>query len=44
MAHGTIILAQVLNLISKSHIESLDHTYGTGRPSRMLSRWRQFGA
>ena len=44
MAHGTIILAQVLNLISKSHIESLDHTYGTGRPSRMLSRWSQFGA
>src|SRR5688572_20746679 len=44
MAYGTIILAQVLNLISKSHIESLDHTYGTGRPSRMLSRWRQLGA
>jgi hypothetical protein len=44
MAHGTILLAQVLNLISKSHLESLDHTPGTGRPSRMLSRWSQFGA
>src|SRR5918992_4650106 len=44
MAHGTIILAQVLKLISKSHIELLDHMHGTGRPSRMLSRWRQFGA
>jgi Transposase DDE domain/Domain of unknown function (DUF4372) len=44
MAHGTIILAQVLKLISKSHIELLDHMHGTGRPSRMLSRWSQFGA
>ena len=39
-----MILAQVLKVISKSHIESLDHMHGTGRPSRMLSRWRQFGA
>lgn len=44
MAHGTILLAQVLNVISKSHLESVDHTDGTGRPSRMLSRWRQVGA
>jgi hypothetical protein len=39
-----MILAQVLNWISTSHLESLDHTSGTGRPSRRLSRWRQVGA
>ncbi len=44
MTHGTIILGQVLKMIPRSHIESLDNAYGTGRPSRVLSRWSQFGA
>src|SRR6266545_7445245 len=44
MAHGPTILAQVLKLISRPHIKSLDHVHGTGRPSRVLSRWSQFGA
>jgi hypothetical protein len=42
--HGTPILGQVLKLMSRAHIESLDKTYSTGRPSRVLSRWSQFGA
>ena len=44
MTHGTTILGQVLKMIPRSHIESLDNAYGTGRPSRVLSRWSQFGA
>jgi putative transposase len=44
MAHSTTILAQVLKLVSRSQIEALDKVYGTGRPSRGLSRWSQFGA
>lgn len=44
MIHGTLILGQVLKLVPRAHIESLDKTYSTGRPSRVLSRWSQFGA
>jgi Domain of unknown function (DUF4372) len=44
MVHGNIILAQVLKLISRPQIELLEPAYGTGRPSRVLSRWSQFGA
>jgi Domain of unknown function (DUF4372) len=44
MAHSTTILAQVLTLVSRSHIEALDKVHGTGRPSRGLNRWSQFGA
>jgi Domain of unknown function (DUF4372) len=44
MAHRTTILAQVLTLVSRSQIEALDKAYGTGRPSRGLSRRSQFGA
>ena len=44
MSHGTIILGQVLKLMPRAHVESLDKTYSTGRPSRVLSRWSQFGA
>jgi Domain of unknown function (DUF4372)/Transposase DDE domain len=44
MAHGHICLAQVLQLIPRSQIEALDKVHGTGRPSRVLSRWSQFGA
>jgi Transposase DDE domain/Domain of unknown function (DUF4372) len=44
MAHRTIILEQVLKLIARSQIEALDKVHGTGRPSRGLSRWSQFGA
>jgi hypothetical protein len=28
----------------RAHVESLDKTHSTGRPSRVLSRWSQFGA
>ena len=44
MAHGNSILAQVVEMVPRPQIESLDHEYGTGRPSRILSRWSQFGA
>src|ERR687895_1861248 len=44
MAHGNTVLAQVLKLIPRSQIEALDKVHGTGRPSRALSRWSQFGA
>jgi Transposase DDE domain/Domain of unknown function (DUF4372) len=44
MAHGHTILAQVLKMTPRSHIESLDKEHGTGRQSRVLSRWSQFGA
>src|ERR687895_786420 len=44
VTHGTTILGQVFKMIPRSHIESLDNVYGTGRPSRVLSRWSQFGA
>jgi hypothetical protein len=44
VAHGNTIFAQVLKMIPRSHIESLDNEHGTGRRSRSLSRWSQFGA
>ena len=44
MSRGNIVLAQVLQLIPRSQIEALDKVHGTGRPSRVLSRWSQFGA
>jgi hypothetical protein len=44
VAHGNSILAQVVEMVPQPQIESLDHAYGTGRPSRALSRWSQFGA
>ena len=44
MVHGHTILAQVLKLISRPQIELLEPAHGTGRPSRVLSRWSQFGA
>jgi hypothetical protein len=44
MAHGHTLLAQVLKLISRPPIDVLEHVHGTRRPSRRLSRWRQFGA
>lgn len=44
MAHRHTILAHVLTMVPRPHIESVDHEYGTGRPSRVLSRWSQFGA
>jgi Transposase DDE domain/Domain of unknown function (DUF4372) len=44
MAHGNTILAQVLKLISRPQIELLEQVHGTGRPTRVLSRWSQFGA
>jgi hypothetical protein len=44
VSHGTIILGQVLKLMPRAHVESLDNTHSTGRPSRVLSRWSQFGA
>lgn len=44
MAHGNTVLAQVLPLIPSSQSEALDKVHGTGRPSRVLSRWSQFGA
>jgi Transposase DDE domain/Domain of unknown function (DUF4372) len=43
MAHDNTVLAQVLKLIPRSPIEALDKGHGTGRPSRVLSRWSQFG-
>jgi hypothetical protein len=42
--HGTPMLGHVLKLRPRAHIESLDNTSSTGRPSRVLSRWSQFGA
>jgi Domain of unknown function (DUF4372)/Transposase DDE domain len=42
--HGHTILAQVVKMVPRSQIEALDHEYGTRRPSRVLSRWSQFGA
>jgi Domain of unknown function (DUF4372)/Transposase DDE domain len=42
--HGTTILGQVLKMMPSSQIALLAHEYGTGRPSRVLSRWSQFGA
>jgi Transposase DDE domain/Domain of unknown function (DUF4372) len=44
MVHGNTILAQVLKLISRPQIDLLEQVHGTGRPSRVLSRWSQFGA
>ncbi len=44
MGHSTTILGQVLKVIPKPSVEALDNTHGTGRPSRVLSRWSQFGA
>ena len=44
MSRGNIVLAQVLQLIPRSQIEALDKVHGTGRPSRVLSRWSRFGA
>jgi hypothetical protein len=44
VTHGTIILGQVLKLMPRAHIESLEKTSSTGRPSRVLSRWSQWGA
>lgn len=44
MAHGHTVLAQVLQLIPRAQIEALDQVHGTGRASRVLSRWSQFGA
>jgi hypothetical protein len=44
MAHGNTVLAQVLQLIPRAQIEALDQVHGTGRPSRVLRRWSQFGA
>ena len=44
MTNGTIILGQVLKLMPRSYVESLDKTSSTGRPSRVLSRWSPFGA
>jgi putative transposase len=44
MAHGNTVLAQVLKLIPRSQIEALDKVHGSGRPSRVLSRWSQIGA
>jgi hypothetical protein len=44
MAHGNTVLAQVLQLIPRAQIEALDKVHGTGRPSRVLRRWSQFGA
>lgn len=43
MIHGTPILGQVLTLRPRAHVESLDKTYNTRRPSRVLSRWNQVG-
>ena len=43
MTHGTSILGQVLKMMPRAQIESLDNEYGTGRPSRVLSRWSPFG-
>ena len=37
------ILGQVFKMRPRAPIESLDHAYGTGRPSRVLSRWSPFG-
>jgi hypothetical protein len=44
MAPGNAMLAQVRKLISRPPIACLEHVHGTGRPSRVLSRWSQFGA
>lgn len=44
MVHGHTILAQGLKVISRPPIALLEPAHGTGRPSRRLSRWRQFGA
>jgi Transposase DDE domain/Domain of unknown function (DUF4372) len=44
VSQGTIILGQVLKLMPRAHVESLDKIHSTGRPSRVLSRWSQFGA
>jgi hypothetical protein len=43
VTHGTSILGQVFKMMPRAQIESLDNAYGTGRPSRVLSRWSQFG-
>jgi uncharacterized protein DUF4372/DDE family transposase len=43
VTHGTTILGQVLKMMPRTQIESLDHEHGTGRPSRAFSRWSQFG-
>jgi hypothetical protein len=44
MAHGHTILAPVLRMPPRSHLESLDKEHGPGRQSRVLSRWSPFGA
>jgi Transposase DDE domain/Domain of unknown function (DUF4372) len=44
MAHSNTIRAQVLKLLSRPQIELLEPVHGTGRPSRVLSRWSQVGA
>ena len=44
MIHGTPMLGHVLKRMPRAPIESLDNTSSTGRPSRVLSRWSQFGA
>jgi Transposase DDE domain len=44
MAHRNTILAQVLTLSSRPPSAWLEPVHGTGRPSRVLSRWSQFGA
>jgi hypothetical protein len=50
VTHGTSLLGQVFKMRPRAPIESLDHAYGTGdyaygtgRPSRVLSRWSPFG-
>jgi hypothetical protein len=43
VTHGTTILGQVLKMMPRAQIESLDHEHGTGRPSRAFSRWSPFG-
>jgi hypothetical protein len=43
VTRGTSILGQVLQMMPRAQIESLDNASGTGRPSRVLSRWSPFG-
>jgi hypothetical protein len=42
--HGTLIPGQVVKLMPRAHVESWDKAQSTGRPSRVLSRWRPCGA
>jgi hypothetical protein len=44
VTHGTLLRGHVCKLMPRAHLASLDKPSSPGRPSRVLSRWSQFGA